>query len=295
MGTKRKTSNKSNSSILMSGDNVSVSVFGFGVAPVGSVVAWNGGYYTGTDNTGFVNFINGGSSLSISVVNKYLNPLGFAVCDGSAPNDPSSPIWNTPSRYLPNISDERFLRGSSSIAATASGSNTMTDHAHSHTVTLASSTHTHFRPATWSNDASNDWSAASGNGDGSQNTYSEGVRGVTGWNYTSSDTAVNPQGTHRHMQNHATTGSANSGRCDVLFSGGSPVANNAYSTGGTTGDGWASHVHTYNMMNHRHWIKSRYTTSGTSHTHAFSASGTAPSLTDNRPKYMKCFMIVRIS
>jgi hypothetical protein len=40
------------------------------------------------------------------------------VCDGSALNDGSSPIFNGANRYLPNLDDSRFLMGSTTVGST---------------------------------------------------------------------------------------------------------------------------------------------------------------------------------
>jgi len=113
--------------------------------PVGSILPWMSGYFTSNANAGFTDVLTGGTSEALA--NAYLNPLGFYVCDGAAPNDPASPIWNAAGRYLPKLNDDRFLMGSTTAGQGATtGSNTLRDHlhptfglaqAHSHTATTA--------------------------------------------------------------------------------------------------------------------------------------------------------------
>jgi len=87
--------------------------------PLGTINAWNPGHYD----------INGAFVLGLGLVgntiaeaNAYLNPRGWYVCDGTALNLPESPLFNAPGRYLPNLSDSRFLMGSSVVGAVG-GSN----------------------------------------------------------------------------------------------------------------------------------------------------------------------------
>jgi len=109
-----------------------------GGVPVGSIVAWNPGYYLDGSNGTFVNasFL---PTNSVAGANSYLNPRGYYVADGSVPAVVGSPIWNAAGRYLPNLTDDRFLMGTTSAGAMG-GSNTMLDHTHTHSLNMA---HTH--------------------------------------------------------------------------------------------------------------------------------------------------------
>jgi hypothetical protein len=104
---------------------------GYGLVPVGTVVAYNPGYYTNNTNGGFAHV--GPSANTVAAVNTFLNAKGWYVCDGAALNTASSPIWNAASRHLPRLNDDRFLLGSTT-AGTAGGSST-TSIAHTHSVT----------------------------------------------------------------------------------------------------------------------------------------------------------------
>jgi hypothetical protein len=93
--------------------------------PVGTIIAYNPGYYTGSNNTGFT--VVGAGSNSPSSVDAYLLTLGgrWRVCDTTVsmaggtgrPNDAASPIWNTTARYVPNLGNGRFLRGNTGAGA----------------------------------------------------------------------------------------------------------------------------------------------------------------------------------
>jgi len=105
---------------------------GYGLVPVGAIVAYNPGYYTSTSNGGFTRV--GPGSNDAAGVNAFLNAKGWYVCDGAAVNNANSPIWNAAGRNLPNLNDSRFLMGSTS-AGTAAGSNANRSVAHTHSVT----------------------------------------------------------------------------------------------------------------------------------------------------------------
>jgi hypothetical protein len=102
----------------------------FKPTPVGSIVAFNGGYYTNASNGGFTNVVGN----TVAAVNAYCNSDGWYACDGSTLNLAGSPIFNGTGRYLPNLTDSRFIQGSTT-AGSVGGSNTTS---HTHTIT-----HTH--------------------------------------------------------------------------------------------------------------------------------------------------------
>jgi len=98
--------------------------------------------------------------------------------------------------------------------------------------------------------------------------------------------------------------------------------------GGDTGGMSANHTHQYYLPSHRHWIQVRTSGAGASHNHVFSGTSAAGSshthpitgasaagsshthtlsgvigsgsvdpvagTIENRPQYMKCFMIIRV-
>jgi hypothetical protein len=119
---------------------------GYGIVPVGGVIAYIPGYFTNGSNAGFT--YQGVSANTVAAVNTLMNPKGFYVMDGSALNDPLSSIFNGSGRYLPNATDSRFLMGSTTAGAIG-GANSITlaeanMPAHVHTITINSGgAHTH--------------------------------------------------------------------------------------------------------------------------------------------------------
>lgn len=102
------------------------------IIPIGAIVAWMPGYFADTANGTFTHQLI--ATNDVAGANGYLNdpaaPLGWAVCDGAAPNDADSPIFNAAGRHLPNLTDDRFLMGDT-VAGGLGGSNMMLDHQHS--------------------------------------------------------------------------------------------------------------------------------------------------------------------
>lgn len=96
--------------------------------PVGAILFWLPGYFAAAGNVGIVPVL---SLNTVAAANAYLNSLGWYVCNGAAVNVPGSLVWNAASRYLPNLTDSRFIMGSTAAGATG-GSNTM-DHTHTMT------------------------------------------------------------------------------------------------------------------------------------------------------------------
>ena len=106
------------------------------LCPVGSIVAYVPGYFTNGSNAGFTHQMV--SANTVAAVNALLNSSGWYVCDGAALNDADSGIFNGVGRYLPNLTDDRFLMGDT-VAGGIGGANTMA-HTHTtgdHTLTIA--------------------------------------------------------------------------------------------------------------------------------------------------------------
>jgi hypothetical protein len=95
--------------------------------PVGAIIAYLPGYFADGSNGTYT-----GVAMTL--------PDGWIVCDGSAPNDADSPIWNTGAKYIPNLTDDRFLMGDvEGSRGGIGGVNTIPSHAGS---TFASHNHT---------------------------------------------------------------------------------------------------------------------------------------------------------
>lgn len=107
--------------------------------PVGSIVAYNPGYYTSNVNGGFT--LVGPATNDVAGVNAFL-PVNWVVCDGSLAYNVNSPIWNmavSNNRRVPNLTTSRFLMGSTS-AGTAADQDTATGTASATWVSTAVST-----------------------------------------------------------------------------------------------------------------------------------------------------------
>lgn len=126
------------------------------LCPVGSIVAYVPGYFTNGSNAGFTHQMV--SANTVAAVNALLNSSGWYVCDGAALNDADSGIFNGVGRYLPNLTDDRFLMGDT-VAGGIGGANSnnishthttgnftlTTSHipSHRHSVTVTGGNHRH--------------------------------------------------------------------------------------------------------------------------------------------------------
>jgi len=109
-----------------------VSTTNKGIFPVGTIIAWIGGYFTNGSNGGYTRVL--GSANTIAAVNALYNSSGWYVCNGAALNLSASPIFNGPGRYLPNLTDDRFIQGDN--AAGGSGGTTTKAHTHDWDIAL---------------------------------------------------------------------------------------------------------------------------------------------------------------
>lgn len=99
---------------------------GNSTVPIGTIVAYAPGYFTTSTNGGFV----ATGTNTVAGVNAAVGGSGWRVCNGEALNLPGSPIYGGSGRYLPNLSDGRFLMGFPTTGL-AAGSNYST---HTHTL-----------------------------------------------------------------------------------------------------------------------------------------------------------------
>lgn len=117
-----------------------------GGVPVGAVIPFIGGYFTNGSNAGYTNVLGGTAGNTVANVNSLLNSTGWYVCNGATINLANSPIFNGANRYLPNITDSRFIMGNTS-SGTLGGINS-TDHAHSLNAHTHGMGHNHPMPHT---------------------------------------------------------------------------------------------------------------------------------------------------
>jgi len=213
--------------------------------PVGSIMAWIGGHFGDGSNGSYTRIL--GTDNTIAAANAYLNPKNWYVCDGAALNDAYSPIFNGVGRYLPNLTDDRFLMGDTVVGGIG-GSSTMLDHTHTHSLTAAGQT-------------------LSGN---SGSVSSDGHAHYTVQTTTDTNN-IEASGAYSIYVENLAVG------YDYHLRGGVATP----TTGVTNTD---THDHTVSIS-HTHSSSSVSGTIGT---------GSAASSTENRPKYLGCFYIMKV-
>lgn len=249
-----------------------------GYLPIGSIIAWVGGSFSDGNNGGFNQAYLGDS---------YLQGLGFYICNGQEVNHPNSVVWNTSGRKVPTLTDDRFLSGFSTVATSTNGaaaSNMMPDHAHNSGLTVtADATHVHGWGSRWS----------VGSARTANITYSDGSGGY--WtDYGFAMSLSYTYAAHVHGQNCAANAAIDS---RVYTYNGDQTAHAYEMNQYTSSVAMPAHTHQVYDPTHRHFIKTRTMNAGTSHTHTLSGTvgtGSLPAATDNRPKYLKCLMIIRV-
>ena len=312
---------------------------GAGSVPVGGIISWVPGYFGNGSNgfgagTPYTRML--GATDDVSGANGYLSALGFAVCDGSALNDSLSPIFNGVSRYLPNLTDKRFLQGSMSVVVAAGevdtwnilgniqgGSLLMTDHTHAVSgigVSTINISHTHgFGTLSNAGEASHTHGSGSyatslglsgsvtGTFASTGHTHTLGagyalfgevpawgqwgavVRSVTSWNTT----VYGPSGSASAQVAACTLGTSLGGTTDGPT--GQATVGGGYSLSGSNNVTGSSDV----GSSHTHTISGSTATGGSATLAGPTLSGVAgtgntATNTDNRPKYLRCFYIMRV-
>jgi microcystin-dependent protein len=183
-------------------------------------MAYSPGFFTDGSNGGFT---TGLSANTIAAANTELYPT-WRVCDGSYLNDSSSMYFNGSGRYVPNLTDDRFIMGDTACG-NIGGTSTM---AHIHSMS-----HDH----------------------GSFSTYS-----------TTISTSQMPS--HSHNTRTNATGVDPSGTKNVLG-----TDTDGYDTATTGGGG--SHNHTLNPP-------------------YLSAVTGSSTITENRPRFLSTFYIIKV-
>jgi len=257
----------------------------------GTIIAWLGGYFLDGNNSTYTNVLS--TSDTASGANAYLNPLGWWVCDGSQVNVLGSPIFNTSGRFLPNLTDQRFLGGytfggdsggsSSSahthqitpnVSVTSQPSFSLDGHYHSFgTLILSTESSTHGHNA-------GGFSVNSGNAGNHAHNYSftneSGNDGVSSFNV--------------ECGNH--TG--------YFYDISSAIHNHSFNFGSNSGDMSNSHTHNINgyVGNYSTGFYGDNTITATTITNLVLSNPTftssVASATENRPQYLDIFYIYRV-
>ena len=243
--------------------------------PVGVIVPFVGGYFGGSTNGGFVNVLGN----TIAAVNALMNPKGWYVCNGSAPNVVGSPVFNTASRYLPNLTDSRFIMGSTG-AGTPGGTNDIT---HSHTM----NNHTHTMAHT--HDV-----APAGVTSGGPSPGNTGNSAVT--NVGTTPLSIDQLAAHTHPSGMVyNSGSNYSGFSDIAW----PVSRQQYHSTGSTGSSYG-HTHSQTVhahsMDHAHSVYVGNTTSGpaSNGTTSQATGNTGSTSLSNLPQYLSAIYIMKV-
>lgn len=272
---------------------------GVGGVPVGSVIPFMGGYFTNSLNRGFISVLGNNAS----EINSLLNSSGFYVCDGSACNVTISPIFNGSGRFLPNISDDRFIMGSTSIGETGGDNEYVHNHnmehthgiTHTHTMSHTHNmnhthTHSHVHYMRHYHGTSNHTLTASQIPSHAHTHHNEVWANVPGSAYRTTRTTGNwcntiSHGRRGHIDTYATgsSGAHNHGNTGWGSNGDNTNGpNNATSSGpsvSNTGDTNTSSTGNPNNTN----------------TSSISTSSTSNSTNkENRPKFLSCIYIMRI-
>lgn len=246
---------------------------------------------------------------------RFLQGSLSVVASGEGALNPDGTIQGASNTIIDHIHAMSFSSQAETGHTHALGGSTSAGTAHAHDwPPKAGSTN-----GNWSTDSSNSVAVIGGYGDGAQNTYSDQFGSEPAW--TIAGRAVS-SGYSQQSLNHGHDVRSNS------FAGDRPVGMGNVGTDGAhymiqdcpiadTGALYAqatdltNHSHTYNLYAHRHWISTRAATSESVHTHPLPANtgsssghthivsgnagtGAVPSATENRPQYLRCFMIVRI-
>lgn len=99
--------------------------------PLGAIVSFIPGVFSSSSNTGFSTIL--GTANTPASVNAWLQANGYdhwRVCDGASYVFANSPLYNGSNRFTPNLTDSRFLMGSTA-AGSLGGTN---DRTHTHTM-----------------------------------------------------------------------------------------------------------------------------------------------------------------
>ena len=249
--------------------------------PIGTINAWLPGYFTAAANSGYVNAL--ASANTVAAANAYLNPRGWYVCDGAAVNVAGALVFNAAGRYLPNLTDNRFLMGGA-VAGVVGGNNSA---AHSHTApahTHTLSAHTHTGPS-----HTHTLSAHTHAGPSHTHTLANHTHTI-GLSHNPGGLETDPYRDGGRLLGNLTTSApsvANTGASGTAATGGPSVANTG--AGGTAATGAPSVANTGAGGN--------TATGGPSVADTGSGGAVATggaSATENRPSYLSCFYIIKV-
>ncbi len=289
--------------------------------PIGSIIPWVGGYF---DSTGQENYSRQlGGSDDVAGVNGYINAW-WRVCDGSELNDADSPIFNGATRYLPDLTDSRFLQGSTAIdnASTSIGGNNAMAHTHGVTTNVAVGDHAALTLSNHTDLALSNHSAITLTNNAVTSAAMSANDTVSGNNFTLPNhkhvigDGNASSGYHRHYNSAGSlvnavyltgtvyTGSGSYG--EVAFGNDNLYTANDGSGSGCGGSQSIAHTHsvTSNVAVNQNITAHSFSQNITAHSfsqnidaHGVTNNGVtsdAASNTENRPAFLQCFYIMRV-
>lgn len=92
-----------------------------GLVPIGSIIPCAPGYFNAVANGGGW-VVAGPATNTIADMNVYIGDA-YRVADGTAPNTGESPIFNTAARFMPDLTDGRFLMGNTTAGSVGGQTN----------------------------------------------------------------------------------------------------------------------------------------------------------------------------
>ena len=275
------------------------------VFPEGMIIPWSGGYFTNGANAGYTRVL--GASNDAAGINALLNGKGWYVCDGAALNIPGSTIYNGPGRYLPNLTDDRFLMGGNAVGGIGGSSSSAHTHVVGSLVNAAEASHAHAAGAVTVNAEASHTHAAGAVTVNAEASHTHGATGLSNAAEASHAHAggtlaaeaeaahthgpgsfsTNNEGAHVHTVNPPDTSSGGPSNTSN-YQGGSgttgPTYNHTHDTNIAAFDSGSAGVHYHNIYtgtsgagsSHGHAL-SGSTAAGSSHNHAISGSTAAGS------------------
>jgi len=204
------------------------------VFPEGMIIPWSGGYFTNGANAGYTRVL--GASNDAAGINALLNGKGWYVCDGAALNIPGSTIYNGPGRYLPNLTDDRFLMGGNTVGGIGGSSSSAHTHVVGSLVNAAEASHTHAAGAVTVNAEASHTHAAGAVTVNAEASHTHAAGAVT----------VNAEASHTH----GATGLSNAAEASHAHAGGTLAAEaeaaHTHGPGSFSTNNEGAHVHTVN-------------------------------------------------
>lgn len=237
------------------------------IFPEGMIIPWIGGYFTDGANGGYTRVL--GASNDPAGINALLNAQGWYVCNGAALNIPESTIYNGAGRYLPNLTDDRFLMGDNLIGVVGGSNSSAHTHVVGSLVNAAEAAHTHAGGTL----------AAGAVGD-----HDHLVGSYTINNESNHVHSVDPPGTTTGTPS-ALIEAGSTGINVATFNHTHDVDIAAFNSGAGSAHGHDMSGFSGSAGGHGHSL-SGATAAGSSHNHAISGNTGAASATENRPAFL---------